>query len=115
MKNPCRNCEYAHKHTKRNGKQTHDKCWRSDTCEIRKEYEETTLEPKRKYIEGEPIKSMEQFVNSKDTLFYWRGHPVHISVLKSLQYRVLEKTIEGNWLYLALPKRQIDSVNKRED
>lgn len=114
MKNPCRNCESVIIHTKRNGKQIHHKCWRSGGCEIRKKYEKTILEPKRKYLQGEPIKSIEQFVNSKDTLFFWHGKPVHISVLKNLQYRVLEKTIEDNWLYSVIPKNQTDSKNKSE-
>lgn len=104
MKNPCRNCELAFVQRTQNGKQYHKPNPISHdcrSCENRKKHE-IELKAKRRYIKGEPIRSVEEFAQCKDTLFYWFDHPVHIEILKSLQYRTLEKFISSGMLYIAI-------------
>lgn len=52
------------------------------------------------------MRSMEEFAQCKDTLLYWFDHPVHVEILKSLQYRTLEKFISSGMLYTAILKEK---------
>lgn len=56
---------------------------------------------RRKYKQGEQIRSISEFSQCENHYFIWDGKTVHISVLMSLPYRTLYKNILNGMVYRA--------------
>ena len=119
MKKPCNGCEFANNYKYPSGRIKYypglykfvDKKLKYDTpcrdCEKRKKYDEY-LESKRRYVQGEQIKSVQEYLDLKrngETLFYWRDSIRHFGWLESLQFRVLAHSIENGFVCKAVLKQ----------
>lgn len=56
---------------------------------------------KPKYKQGKQIRSISEFSKSKCVWFKWNGKTRHRSVLESLQYSILDKSIKCGRIYTA--------------
>lgn len=119
MKKPCNKCEYASTYKYPSGRINYHPGFykfvngklNCDTpcrdCEKHKKYNEY-LESRRRYVKGEPVKSVNEYLKLKhngETLFYWRDSIRHFGWLESLQFRVLANSIENGCLYKAVLKQ----------
>lgn len=62
----------------------------------------------KKWKQGKMIKSMEQYENSKATIFIVNGKAYHTGWIESWQYRMLRDAIRNGRVYEAVPT--IDAV-----
>lgn len=57
---------------------------------------------KRKYRQGAPVKSIEDFLHSPETqYFFWNGRTIHKQVLMNWQLDMLIREIGSRRLYFA--------------
>ncbi len=105
MIKPCNNCKNTISYQRKNGTTIYhcrdvltQRC-----CEKMKKYEEY-LENRRLYTKGKQVTSIEDFLKLKAKgyfYFYWRDSIRHISVLESLQFRVLNDLIRNGCIFIA--------------
>ena len=110
MKKPCSNCSNAieYNHPKR---KVHDPDWQNPCChycDLLKKYKEFR-ESKKKYFRSDPIESIFEFCSlDAQSLVYWHDKIKHISVIKSMPYRVVESAISHKALFKAIKKSEAD-------
>ena len=109
MKKPCSNCSNAieYNHLKR---KVRDPDWRNPCChycDLLKMYKDFR-ESKKKYFRGNPIESIFEFCSlDAQSLVYWHDKIKHISVIKSMPYRVVESAISHKALFKAIKKSEV--------
>lgn len=107
MKKPCKGCEMAETYNHPSGKvRCVCKNMSYRYCDKYILYEEF-LESKRRYTKGERVKSIQEYMKLKEngqTLFYWHDRIRHIGWLESLQFRVLDNSIQQGYIYYAIKK-----------
>ena len=63
---------------------------------------------KKKYFRGNPIESIFEFCSlDAQSLVYWHDKIKHISVIKSMPYRVVESAISHKALFKAIKKSEV--------
>ena len=107
MKKPCSKCEHSSPHQKRKmvicEPNIYD-CEECRNCEKYNKYRQYR-DNKKKYIEGEPIRSIAEFEKHiPDGFMFWRGRIKHVAFLMSWQYAMLKKICEGGYIYTAIRK-----------
>ena len=105
MIKPCKKCENSISYKRINGTTIYhcEEALTQRCCEKMKKYEEY-LENRRLYTKGKQVTSIEDFLKLKAKgyfYFYWRDSIRHISVLESLQFRVLNDLIRNGCIFIA--------------
>lgn len=108
MKKPCSSCqnsiEYDYKKRKVYEPDWHKQC--CTNCDLLKRYKDFR-ESKKKYFRGNPIESIFEFCSlDAQSLVYWHDKIKHISVIKSMPYRVVESAISHKALFKAIKKSE---------
>ena len=110
MKKPCSNCSNAIEYNSRK-RRFYDPDWRKPCCchcDLLKKYKDFR-ESKKKYFRGNPIESIFEFCSlDAQSLVYWHDKIKHISVIKSMPYRVVESAISHKALFKAIKKSEAD-------
>ena len=109
MKKPCSNCSNAIEYNSRK-RRFYDPDWRKPCCchcDLLKKYKEFR-ESKKKYFRSDPIESIFEFCTLNEQSFvYWHDKIKHISVIKSMPYRVVESAISHKALFKAIKKSEV--------
>lgn len=97
--NPCRYCALAYVHNGRNSPSWDDKCRECDNIKKHREY----LQSQRKFIEGEPITTLEELLEQEWVMWYHRSK--HIEAIKSTTIRIVLRWLEIGALRKAIRKQ----------
>lgn len=76
-----------------------------ENCNKLKKHKEY-LESKRKFIVGEKITNLEELLKCEWVI--WHGKTTHIEVIKSLQLRIVMKSLECGLIHKAIKKESED-------
>lgn len=106
-RNPCRNCEYSVE-----WKGRYYNSWFKIECRECEKYKahERYLESRRKYRPGDYITDIGEL--SKQTFVYFHDRIKHIEVIKSNQWRVVERWLKNGLLRYAVRKDEDDAVER---
>ena len=103
--NPCRYCALAFVHNGRHSPSWNDKCAKCENIKAHKEY----LESQRKFIEGEPITTLDELLEQEWVMWYHNSR--HIEAIKSTSIRIVLEWIEIGAFHKAIRKEsEVDKV-----
>ena len=109
MKHPCKECPYAEHHPRgKTGKQHYHTCTKGG-CEKKEKYHEYRIST-RKYIQGEPIKSIEELLGEE--MIYIFGVPRHIQYVKQLSIALILNQIRFGRVNKAIKKTEVINNGK---
>lgn len=113
MQKPCNKCEFSGTYPISNNRIDHycakyfSNQAKRNQCEKYAKYDEY-LESRRQYCQGEPIKSIEEYLALKasgESLFYFRDSIRHYKVIESLQFRVFVSFLNHGYICKAIKKQ----------
>lgn len=96
--NPCRYCVLASEYKGIHRQGYSFECGHCENIKKHKEY----LKSQRKFEIGEPIKTIDELLEQEWVM--WGNRTTHIEVIKSLQLRMVLKSLENNWFLRAIRK-----------
>lgn len=101
MNKPCTKCSTAY-HYGGHG-YPRGTCYKE--CELYKKYE-SNLESRRKFIKGKGIYSIGEFMGycDKNSFVFWHDKLLHIEAIRSWQFRIVERSLQGGWICAAIEK-----------
>ena len=100
-RNPCRTCKTAWISNGKHIPNMFEHC--EFMCEQRAAHERW-LEQKRQYRPSEPLISILEFqlYCQQNKYVFWRGRLQHVEVIRSLQYRIVQRLLESGLICSAI-------------
>lgn len=106
--NPCRYCSFSF-----NYKGKHEPQWRNEACQncedIKKH--ENYLQSQRKFVEGEPITSLDELLRQEWVM--WYHNTKHIEVIKHTQLSTVLRWLELGAFHRAV-RKNVEPVDSGE-